>query len=289
MIFADELGNPEGPVLLPDGSWALVEMRPDRGCITHMSADGKKRRTIAKTGRPNGLAVDKDGVLWVAESTNPPSVIRLSMDGKMEVLAKDCDGQPFLFPNDLCFGPDGALYMTDSGYSCQEWMTFDLEQKRTTKTDGKVYRIQPKNRVVETLDSGLPFANGIVFGPDKGLYVAGTQSGMVYRYPWMDGKLGERQEFGSVRKEENTGILCGPDGMAFGRDGNLYVAVVRQSDVTVLNPDGNVVTRIPVLGELPTNVAFGPPGSKKIYVTNMASGHVETFDVETEGLPLYTG
>ena len=31
MIWVDDLGNTEGPVLLPDKSWALVEMHPDRG------------------------------------------------------------------------------------------------------------------------------------------------------------------------------------------------------------------------------------------------------------------
>ena len=73
MIFACDLGNPEAPVVLSDGSLVLVEMHPDRGCITHISADGKERRDIAKTGRPNGLALDKEGALWVAESLDPPS------------------------------------------------------------------------------------------------------------------------------------------------------------------------------------------------------------------------
>jgi len=75
MIFVSDLGNPEAPVLLSDGSLILVEMHPDRGCITHISADGKERRDIAKTGRPNGLALDKEGALWVAESLDPPSLL----------------------------------------------------------------------------------------------------------------------------------------------------------------------------------------------------------------------
>ncbi len=224
MIFTDDLGNPEGPVLFPDHSWVVLEMRADRGCLTQVSSDGKKRRMIAKTGRPNGLVVDKDGVLWTAESLNPPSLLRITMDGAVETVLTECDGEPFLFPNDLCFGPDGALYMTDSGYLCKEWITMTPDQKRRTRPDGRLFRIRPEDGHIEKLDAGIPFANGIAFGPDGNLYVTGTLSGMVYRYAWQDGTVGNRQDFGNVRDPEKVCSFCGPDGMAFGRDGNLYSA-----------------------------------------------------------------
>jgi gluconolactonase len=79
----------------------------------------------------------------------------------------------------------------------------------------------------------------------------------------------------------------GPDGMAFDKEGNLFVAVVRQGDVTVLNPGGEVINRIQLAGESPTNVAFGPPGSKKIYITEMDIGQVEVHTVDTDGMKLY--
>ena len=292
MILVTDLGNPEGPVLLHDGSWLVLQMRLDRGCVTHISADGQERRTIAKTGRPNGLTIDKEGVLWVAESLNPPSLLRLAMDGEAEVFMTGCDGEPFLFPNDLCFGPDGALYMTDSGVRQPEWARRRADPKwdpANERPDGRVYRIDLKGRTITKLDSGLPFANGIAFGPDGNLYVSATLSGMVYRYQWRNGEIvGGREEFGSVVDPEAPPGYKGPDGMAFGADGRLYVAVVGQGDVTVLGPDGAVVDRIPTEGKSPTNVAFGPPGEKKIYVTEQGIGQMEVFQVDTHGLPLYT-
>ncbi len=114
MIFARDLIAPEGPVALADGTWLIVEGGAERGCVTHLSADGQTKRTVKKTGRPNGLAVHADGAIWVAESKTP-ALLRLTMDGRSEVVANECDGEPFLFPNDLCFGPDGAVYLTDSG------------------------------------------------------------------------------------------------------------------------------------------------------------------------------
>ena len=68
MIFCAELGEPEGPVALPDGSLLVVEMAPARGCVSRVSADGREVEVLARTGRPNGLAVDGRGDLFVNET-----------------------------------------------------------------------------------------------------------------------------------------------------------------------------------------------------------------------------
>jgi gluconolactonase len=287
MILVEGLKNPEGPVLLPSGDWALVEMHPDRGWVARISADGTEKRVLAKTGRPNGLALDAAGALWVAESVNPPSLLRLAPDGAAESILTGCGGEPFLFPNDLCFGPDGFLYMTDSGIPFPLWRTLGSEERKRATPDGRLYRIDPTRRTVEKLDAGLPFANGIAFGPDGSLYVSATVSGRVYRYRAERGRLGPREPFGDVVDPAGGDAFRGPDGMAFGQDGHLYVAVVWQGDVTVLDPAGRVARRIRLAGPGPTNVAFGPPGSRKLYVTEQGSGLFEVHDVPTDGLPLF--
>lgn len=289
MIFASDLSVPEGPVLLPDESWLVVEMGPDRGCVTHISPDGQTKRMIAKTGRPNGLAVDKDGVIWVAESQDP-ALLRLTMDGKVEVFLTECNGEPFLFPNDLAIGPDGALYMTDSGILFEEFAPGGKVRPdwMDVYPDGRVYKIDVKTKEIKKLDTGIRFTNGIAFDPDDNLYSNETLTGMVYRYQWKDGEVGEREDFGNVIDPEGPEGIKGPDGMKFGANGHLYVTVITQGDVTVLGPDGAVVERIKTEGNFPTNLAFGPPGSKKIYVTEDQKGTMEVFDVDTDGLPLYT-
>jgi len=290
MIFADNLGVPEGPVALADGRWLVVEMEPERGCVTLLNREGLIERVIARTGRPNGLAVDANGTIWVAESKEP-SLIRLSMDGQAEVVLTECDGEPFLFPNDLCFGPDGALYMTDSGLLFEDWEQEGEIRKDflQAEIDGRVYRIDPGTSGIAKIDSGIRFTNGIAFGPDENLYVNETLTGMVYRYQYEDGKIeGGREDFGNVTYRESREFPIGPDGMAFGEDGNLYVTVFGQGDVTVLSPEGEVVERIETAGNLPTNVAFGASGEQKIYVTEDEFGRVEVFDVGTQGLRLYS-
>jgi gluconolactonase len=289
MRFATGLSFPEGPVALLDGSWLCVESGAERGCITQISPDGRSLRVVAKTGRPNGLAVDKDGFIWAAESKTP-SLLRVTLDGKVEIVATGCEGEPFLFPNDLCFGPDGAIYMTDSGVHIDRFAPGGRIRSDYLELsyDGRVYRVDPQTRGVRKLDAGLKFTNGIAFGPDGYLYVNETLTGMIFRYAWRDADhIGLREEFGNVNDPSGPPGWRGPDGMAFGMDGKLYVAVFNQRDVTVLGPDGAVVRRIPTQGRMPTNCAFGLPGRRRLYVTEFELGQIEMFDVETDGLPLY--
>ncbi len=290
MVFASDLGVPEAPVLLPDKSWLCVEMGASRGCVTHISADGRSKRVVAKTGRPNGLAADKNGIIWVAESSTP-SLLRLTMGGEVEVFLTECDGEPFLFPNDLAFGPDGALYMTDSGIYIEDFAPGGeiRPDYKTVAIDGRVFKIDTQTKESTKLDDGIRFTNGIAFGPDNSLYVNETITGMVYRYAWRSGEIGERKDFGNVINPDLPEGYKGPDGMKFGVNGNLYVTVVMQGDVTVLGPDGAVVKRIATEGNFPTNLAFGPRGSKQIYVTEVQFGTLEVHAADSDGLPLFAG
>jgi gluconolactonase len=290
MIFATGLSNPEGPVALLDGSWLIVEGGANRGCVTHISSDGQKKVVIKKTGRPNGLAVDSKGDIWVAESQTP-SLVRVTMDGKAEVVATNCDGETFLFPNDLCFGPDGGLYMTDSGIFIGNFAPNNQVRPdyASIQYDGRVYRIDISTGKVKKIDDGIRFTNGIAFGPDKLLYANETVTGAVFRYDRKNGEIaGPRIPFGNVIRTDAPAGFKGPDGMAFSSDGRLYVAVFGQGDVMVIGPNGAVCGRVETAGKLPTNVAFCLPGQKRIHVTEYELGQLEAFEVGVDGLPLWT-
>ncbi|MCZ7532708.1 MAG: SMP-30/gluconolactonase/LRE family protein [Acidimicrobiia bacterium] len=290
MIFATGLGVPEGPVLMPDGGWLVVEMSPDRGCVTRLGSDGKIEEVLARTGRPNGLAVDALGNVWIAESQKP-SLLKLYPDGTVETFLTECDGDPFLFPNDLAFGPDGALFLTDSGILFDDFAPGGVVRSdwNEVPVDGRVYRIDVETKAIKQVDTGIRFTNGVAIGTDGMLYSNETMTGNIFRYS-LDGEhVGPRELFGNVLVPSDDTSMRGPDGMKFAANGDLYVTVVGQGDVTVLDTAGEVKNRIPTDGNFPTNVAFGPPGSGKIFVTEDAVGTMEVFDVGIDGAVLYDG
>lgn len=267
--------NPEGPVPLGDGSFLLVEMHESRGWVCRVTQDTKT--VLARTGRPNGLALGTDGTVWVAESMNPPSLLRMQIDGKFEQFLREGDGVEFLFPNDLVFGPDGALYMTDSGVYRSDIMKMPPEQRRNMPTDGRVYRIDVRKRVAKLLHRGLYCANGIAFSPDnQHLYVGTTHDGNLWRFPWREGALGQRGRVANLLDPAKEPRFRGCDGMKFGPDGNLYVAMVWQGDVTVVSPEGKILRRIPTHGDGPTNVCFR---EDKLYVTEQGIGALEVHEL----------
>jgi gluconolactonase len=288
VILCDDLALPEGPLALADGSWLVTELALARGCVTEVMPDGA-RRVIAHTGRPNGLARTRDGVIWVAESLTP-SIVRLAMDGTTETVLTRVGDTPLLWPNDICVGPDGALYMTDSGILVHDFLVNEAPTANFASLtyDGKIVRYDPVTGDAAILDAGYKFANGIAFGADGHLYTNETFTGEVYRYRVHGGVVStDRERFGSVLDPAWEGAgFRGPDGMAFATDGRLFCTVFGQGDVTILNTDGSWASRIPLAGNSPTNVAFAP-GERRIYVTEDQLGQLTVHDVDADGLALH--
>jgi gluconolactonase len=65
-ILATGLGFPEGPVVMPDGSVILTEIRNNR--CSRVAPDGKVSLFSATGGGPNGLAVGPDGALYLCNN-----------------------------------------------------------------------------------------------------------------------------------------------------------------------------------------------------------------------------
>jgi gluconolactonase len=288
-IITTDLELPEGPVPLPDGAWLVTELDTNRGTVVRITADGT-REPIAKTGRPNGLARRRDGSFWVCESLYP-ALIRLELSGEFTREVEEVEGRPLLWPNDLCFGPDGALYVTDSGILVGDLLIDGkpIEGAESVTTDGIIFRYDPDTGEVSLIDEGLQFANGIAFGPDGLMYANETLTGDVWRYRIEDGKgIGDRELFGNVLDPDyDKPGMRGPDGMKFSSDGRLWVAVFGQGDLTVLDRDGAVEQRILAEGRSPTNLSFGFEGDTRLYIVEDEKGSLSWIDVGVGGLPLF--
>src|SRR4051812_1752434 len=65
-ILATDLEFPEGPVVLPDGSVLLVEIRGQR--LTRVWPDGRKEVIAKIPGGPNGAAMGPDGKCYICNN-----------------------------------------------------------------------------------------------------------------------------------------------------------------------------------------------------------------------------
>ena len=288
-IFASGIGAPEGPISLTDGSMYVTEMSHSTLNVTRLSPKGE-RKVVKKTGgRPNGLAVDGEGLIWIAEAGHR-ALVCIDPDGR-ELKRLEGDGKygRFFFPNDLAFGPDGKLYMTDSGMALTDFLDGQnfVQGFMDLKWDGRVYQIDPRRMKIERLiDSKIRFTNGICFGLDNTLYANASFTGEVYRYDVFGSRRPKREVFGNVlQKDKQTGFK-GPDGMKFGVDGRLYCTVYAQGNVTVLSKSGRVAERLLLDGACPTNLAFSRDGTK-ILVTEVSKGQIEQLKAPCAGLELF--
>jgi gluconolactonase len=286
-FFATGVGAPEGPVALEDGSLFVTEMSAATLQITRLYPDGARKIIKRTGGRPNGLARDGDGNLWIAEA-GLRAVICIDLEGReLARIDHDVEG-PFRLPNDLCFGPNGLVYVTDSGMPIVDFLDGQdfATGYRRLPWDGRVYEIDPIRRVVlRVLDRGIHFANGVAFGPDGALYANASFTGEIYRYDLTNASP-RREVFGNVLQPFDGDEFRGPDGMAWGDDGRLYCTVYGQRNVTVLSTDGTLSERLPLAGENPTNCAFALT-SHELFVTEVAEGRVERLSTPCGGAPLF--
>ncbi len=250
----------EGINFYRDGTLYCVDL--DGGSIWRMPRGGALQVWVSTDGRPNGSRFGPGGDLFVADRGRR-QILRLSTStGEIAIFAYQHEDQAFNGPNDLCFGPDGSLYFTDP------------EGSSIDHRVGAVYAVTPDGSVT-LVAAGLAYPNGVAVTPDGSvLIVAETDLGMLHRYTLSSERpLRELEPFSVLSSEGG-----GPDGMAFGADGLLYVADYLRGFVHVIDPRGERVARLEGIGPTPTNVAFW---EDSLYVTEGKSGSIYRLDIGT--------
>lgn len=268
----------EGPAVDAEGSVFFSDIQGNR--ILKMDAQGVVTAFRADSGRTNGNTFDRQGRLISCEGAeNGPGgrrrIVRTDMrTGAVEVLTERYEGKRYNSPNDVVVDPAGRIWFTDPLYAPDRSI---MEHEHEA-----VYRIDTAGRVTRVLTQpaiGRP--NGLAVTPDgRTLYVIDSN----YIRPDGNRKIWafDVQADGSLTQQRQVydfGRGRGGDGMRLDTQGNLWVAAgiaaprtANESGdvptgVYVISSGGELLGRIPIAEDVITNLAFGGPDKKTLYVT----------------------
>lgn len=255
-VIADGLGFTEGPVWLPDARVALTSISHGRVYIVDPS--GGRTESIHTGGGPNGLALGSDGAVYVAQNGGA-----WGASGSAEPGVQVIDGTRVDYlveglgaPNDLTFGPDGRLWITDTRAE------FDVSSP-DAGLPGYVYATDvASGDTRRVVDHGPVFINGLGFSDDGSkLLVTATLSSQLLSYRVEQSNLGEAELV-------HTFTDGWPDGMAVSARGDYWVALTAADRIDVVDAGGVRVGVIPLpAGSLPTNLCIGGERTDELFVT----------------------
>jgi gluconolactonase len=172
-------------------------------------------------------------------------------------------------PNDLAFDRNGNLFFTDP------------KSYGPDRLDGRLFRLPEDGTGLELVRDSLAFPNGIAFSPlDQRLYVCESAKNRILRFTLTTE--------GTILDEDVFIELPGgdPDGIAFDVQGNLYAAHFGSGTLFVISPRGEIRHRLKTPGSKPTNLDFGGPGLKTLYLTEVETGGLYRMAVPLSGTPL---
>jgi len=258
----------EGPSFDRDGNLYIVDI--PWGRVFRVSPRGAFDLVAEYDGEPNGLKIHKDGRIFIADYKNGIMLL----DPATGAVTPHCDRyrvEGLKGVNDLVFAMNGDMYFTDQGLTGLHDPT------------GRVYRLRPDGHLDQLIDTG-PSPNGIVLDPsEKWLYVAMTRANQVWRMPLLpDGGTTKVGAFVTLSGGS------GPDGMAMDEACNLVVCHAGGGQVWVFSPLGEPLYRVKSCrGLFTTNVAYGGPGNKTLFITESDTGTILKAELPVAGERMY--
>jgi gluconolactonase len=206
---------------------------------------------------PNGLLAESGGTVLMAQHFNR-SIVRVGADRQTTVVVDRFDGKRLNSPNDLAFGPGGALYFTDPPFGL---VGQDKDPAKELDFNG-VYRFADGQVTALVRDLGRP--NGIAFSPDqRTMYVSNTEATrkviMAYDVA-AAGSVSKARVFADGTAAAAPGM---PDGLKLDQRGNVYATM--PGGIWVIAPDGRHLGTIRA-PEVAANCGWGDDG-KTLYIT----------------------
>lgn len=241
------------------------------GRVFRVSPDGVFDLVTEYDGEPNGLKIHRDGRAFITDYRN--GIVELDLaTGQTKPALERRYTERFKGVNDLFFADNGDMYFTDQGRTGHQDPT------------GRVYRWAADGRLDCLLSTGVN-PNGIVLAPDgQNLYVAMTNANAVWHLTLMP-----NNDAIAVGTAIQLSGGIGPDGLALTEDGGLVVAHPKMGAVWVFNARGEPIYRINTAGsDFVTNVAFGGPDMRTLYITDSGAGLIQRARLPVAGRQMFS-
>jgi len=251
----------EGPACDAQGNIYAVNFARER-TIGKVTPDGKAEVFVELPGKStgNGIVFGRDGTMYVADYVGH-NILRV--DPKSRAVSVFANNDRMNQPNDVAISPSGNLYASDPNWR---------------ESTGQVWLATPTGKL-SLVAPNMGTSNGIEVSPDgKTLYVNESVQRNVWAFTiTTDGSLADKR---LLKKFDTHGF----DGMRCDVDGNLYITRHGKGTVVKLSPKGEVLKEVDVLGSKPSNLCFGGPDGRTVYVTEVDHRRLVQFRVDRPGL-----
>ncbi|MGO4689649.1 SMP-30/gluconolactonase/LRE family protein [Glaciibacter sp. 2TAF33] len=295
-VVADGLGFPEGPVWLQNGSVIVVEVAA--GTITRVHADGRTELVVECGGGPGGAAVGPDGALYVC---NNGGMVAHREDGRWKTtgvalpdyeggwidridlatgavgrLYSDSPDIPIAGPNDIVFDAHGGFWFSDFGKPVGE----------SVRKGGILYASPDGSGIRRVIDG--PRVNGIALSPSgETLYAAITHESLLVAFDVVSPGVLEPAGLPAGRPVGQFPPRHILDSMAVESDGRVCVATTfAQPGIGVVDPVTGGISLTELPDPLPTNLCFGGPDMRDVWITLSGEGLLIKARWPRAGLPL---
>ena len=227
-------GNPNQK----DNNGFIIRIKPDSTSgSTSLDTLVRGGRSGVTLNAPKGMAIVGD-TLWVTDIDAVRGFNRLT---GAPVASVALTSMPATFLNDVAAGPDGALYITDTG------IRFAADGAMSKPGKDRIFRVGPDRRATVALeDSTLAGPNGIVWDGANTRFIIAPFAGKSL-FSW---KVGETKP---------TSMATGPggyDGIEVLSDGRILVSSWTDSTVSVVRPGANTMTRLVTGVEAPADIGY---------------------------------
>jgi gluconolactonase len=260
----------EGPAFDRAGNLYCVDLA--HGRIFRIAPDRSWSVFAAYDGEPNGLKIHQDGRIFVADHRH--GILAFDpLTGERHVIASGGPQGRFIGLNDLSFGSDGDLYVTDQGHS------------GLAEPIGAVYRLR-RTGEMDLIFSDLAAPNGVVLNKAETLlHVSTTRANQVMSCPLTKDKPGAPKTRLFIQL---SGGPTGPDGMAVDDADNLVVVAAGHGTAWVFDRLGEPIHRIrSCAGMRTTNAAYGDADRRSLFITEAEQGVILKARLTVPGKMVY--